>query len=107
MPSCTCDPPPPCLQVFTNFQEVCLHVEESQIEEVFRIMKRVNGEAQAELLQMLRALTSTKVRVSVCVCVCVCVRLCVTSITACTYIHNVHTYACHNTYLHWQFEVCW
>lgn len=64
------------LQVFNNFQEVCLRVEESQIEEVFRIMTRVKGEAQAELLQMLRALTNTKVRsVHGCACVRTCVHL--------------------------------
>ena len=80
--------PSPCLQVFTNFQEVCLHVEESQIEEVFRIMNRVNAEAQAELLQMLRALTSTKVRVSVCVCICVCVCMSVLLLL----ILHIHSY---------------
>ena len=51
----------PTLQVFSNFQEVCLRVEESQIEEIFHIITRVKGAAQAELLQMLRALTNTKV----------------------------------------------
>ena len=84
--------PFPCLQVFTNFQEVCLRVEESQIEEVFRIMNRVNGEAQAELLQMLRALTKTKV----CLCVftfvrvCACVHACVSMLLL--LLLHVHTY---------------
>ena len=82
------------LQVFSNFQEVCLRVEESQIEEVFRIITRVNGAAQAELLQMLRALTNTKVD-GVCV-VCVMCRVggggcvdgcgCVWVHTACVWI---------------------
>lgn len=71
----------PTLQVFSNFQDLCLRVEESQIEKVFCIITHVNGRAQAELLQMLRALTSTKVDgvhvcvvcVYACVCVCVCV----------------------------------
>ena len=93
MPSCTCDPPPPCLQVFTNFQEVCLRVEESQIEEVFRIMNRVNGEAQAELLQMLRALTKTKVCLCVCLHLSVCVHECMPACRCCFFYYcmYIHT----------------
>ena len=85
--------PFPCLQVFTNFQEVCLRVEESQIEEVFRIMNRVNGEAQAELLQMLRALTKTKVCLCVCLHLSVCVHACMPACRCCFFYYcmYIHT----------------
>jgi inositol 1,4,5-triphosphate receptor type 1 len=50
-------------EVFSDFQEVCLRVQERQIGEVFRIIvnPKTSASGQAGLLQMLRALTNTKV----------------------------------------------
>ena len=52
---------PICIQVFTNHHELCVKVQESQVEQVFRLITKSEPPAQAALLQALKSMTVTRV----------------------------------------------